>query len=58
MTIQIDLMILKLHVERSFFLGSQEFLRCLVATPGIGEEEQVMGEIISIWAIYHRDMPI
>ena len=58
MTKQIDLMILKLHIERSFFFRGEEFLSCLVATSRIGEEEQVVSEIISIRAIYHRDMPV
>ena len=55
---QIDLVILKLHVERSFLLRREEFLGCLITTSWIGEEEQVVREIISVWAIDDRDVPI
>ena len=45
---QVHLVVIKLHVERPLLFGLQKSLSCLVTTPWIREEEQVVGVAFAV----------
>ena len=58
MSEQINASVFELHVERALLLGGEELLSSLVAAPGIGKEEQVVGVVVGVGAVDQGDVPV